>query len=75
MRSMVIASTVVRGVPPSASPEQAAAIVAALAAFIRATTPAVAAAAESTEPWRRAAVLEGVARELSGDLPDPWINT
>jgi hypothetical protein len=61
-------------IPPSASPEEAAAIVAALERFMRDTEPA---ASPGPEPdrWHRAAILEGVSREDPGDLGDPWINT
>ncbi len=64
-------------IAPSASPEEAAAIVAALARFIRATAPAAPApAAGEQDAWRRAALLEGVSRAgQRGDLPHPWINT
>ena len=60
-------------IAPSASPEEAAAIVAALERFMRATAPAPVAA--GPDRWRRAAILEGVERERQGDDPDPWINT
>jgi cell division protein FtsN len=63
-------------VAPSASPEEAAAVVAALERFIRATAPPQAqAAAERPEPWQRAAILEGVEREAQGELWDPWIRS
>jgi hypothetical protein len=62
-------------IPSSASPEEAAAIVAALERFMRATAPGAAAPAPATDPWRRAAVLEGVSREYEADPADPWINT
>ena len=61
---------------PSATPEEAAAVVAALERFMRATAAAPAAEpAEGLDGWRRAAMLEGVEREAQGDLSDPWINT
>jgi hypothetical protein len=60
---------------PSASAEEAAAIVAALERFMRATAPAPAPPAEGPEPWSRAAMLEGVSRHPGRDEPDPWINT
>jgi hypothetical protein len=63
------------GLASSASPEEAAAIVAALERFMRATTAPASPPATSADGWRRAAVMEGVAREAGGDLPDPWINT
>jgi len=66
-------------IAPTASPAEAAAIVAALERFMRDTAPRVAPAAEGVDPWRRAAMLEGVARDVWGsrppDEPDPWINT
>jgi hypothetical protein len=62
-------------IAPSASPEEAAAIVAALERFMAASAAASAAAAETPDRWRRAAMLEGVERERQGDDPDPWINT
>jgi hypothetical protein len=67
-----------RVVAPSASPEEAAAIVAALERFMRATAPlpSAAAAPHAANGWRRRALLEGTEREPTGsDLPDPWINT
>ncbi len=62
-------------IAPSASPAEAAAIVAALERFMRDTAPHVAASAENMDPWLRAAMLEGVAREDRGSEPDPWLNT
>lgn len=61
----------------SASPEEAAAIVAAIERFMRATAPppASAHAHEHVDGWRRAAILEGVWRDRWADVPDPWINT
>lgn len=60
-------------IAPSASPEEAAALVAALERFMRATAPTAAPAREPADPWRRAAILEGVEREAQGDLGDPWL--
>jgi hypothetical protein len=62
-------------IAPSASPEEAAAIVAALERFMRATAPPASETADAPDGWHRAAILEGVGREPGGDLPDPWINT
>jgi hypothetical protein len=62
-------------IPSTASPQEAAAIVAALEHFVRATRRAPRPPARAADPWRRAAILEGVGREDPGDLPDPWINT
>jgi hypothetical protein len=62
-------------IDPAPSPEEAAAIVAAIELFMRATAPAPAAPAATADPWLRAAILEGVERAGEGDLLDPWINT
>jgi hypothetical protein len=66
-------------IAPSASPTEAAAIVAALERFMRDTAPRVAPASEAVDPWLRAAMLEGVTRDVYGSRPpdelDPWINT
>jgi hypothetical protein len=61
--------------PRTASREQAAAIVAAIERFMRASMPAAAPAPEALAEWQRAAILEGVSREPIGDALDPWINT
>jgi hypothetical protein len=48
----------------SASPEQAAAIAAAIEQFMRATAPPPSVQSdERPDPWVRAAILEGVTRE------------
>jgi hypothetical protein len=62
-------------IAPAASPEEAAAVVAALERFMRATAPPAQSPAEAPDEWQRAAILEGVEREEPGDLMDPWINT
>jgi len=59
-----------RIVAPNASPEEAAAVVAALERFMRATAPARVAAAPRANPWQRAALYEGIAREPLA--PAPW---
>jgi hypothetical protein len=52
---------------PSASADEAAAIVAAVERFLAETTPE--AAAEAIDPWTRAALLEGVgAKQTIKDL-------
>jgi hypothetical protein len=61
-------------IPPSASPEEAAAIVAALERFISATAASTP-PSQAGDPWRRAAMLEGVQREDQGEAGNPWINT
>ncbi|HEX3910562.1 MAG TPA: hypothetical protein VHW67_07680 [Solirubrobacteraceae bacterium] len=60
-------------IAPSASPEEAAAVVAALERFMRATAPVLAPAPEPSNPWLRAAMLEGLERDAQGDLRDPWL--
>ncbi len=61
-------------IAPSASPEEAAAIVASLERFMRATAPPASDPVDAPDGWHRAAILEGVSREPGHDLPDPWIN-
>jgi hypothetical protein len=63
-----------RSTPP-ASPAEAAAIVAALERFMRETAPRAGPPAENPDPWLRAAMLEGVEREIQDDVPDSRINT
>ena len=60
---------------PSASAEEAGAIVAALERFRRATAAPPAAGAAVPHEWSRAAILEGVSGQAEGDARDPWINT
>jgi hypothetical protein len=62
-------------IAPNASPEEAAAIVAALERFMRVTGHGSPPPEPPGDPWRRAAILEGVGRAGQGDLRDPWINT
>jgi hypothetical protein len=62
-------------IAPSASPEEAAAVVAALERFMRATAPALVDTPAPMDGWRRAALVEGVSRAEQDDMPDPWINT
>jgi hypothetical protein len=62
-------------IPPSASPEEAAAIVAALERFLRETALAGMPAVQAPDAWRRAAMLEGLRGEAQGYPADPWINT
>ena len=57
-------------VAPNASPEEAAAIVAALEQFMRQTAPAPVKGGPSIPAWHRAALHEGVGREA--DSPDAW---
>jgi hypothetical protein len=62
-------------IAPSASPEEAAAVVAALERFMRATAAVPIAASHGPDPWTRAGLIEGVSRESETGLRDPWINT
>jgi hypothetical protein len=57
-------------VAPNASPEEAAAVVAALERFMRATAPTPVPSAPGQNPWQRAALHEGVAAR--SELPAPW---
>ena len=57
-------------VAPTASAEEAAAVVAALERFMRETAPPPAASTPRPNPWRQAALLEGVARQP--EPPPPW---
>jgi hypothetical protein len=54
----------------AASPEQAAAIAAAIEQFMRDTAPAPAAAGPAMSPWLRAGLFAGTGRDPSG--PSPW---
>jgi hypothetical protein len=62
-------------ISPSASPEEAGAIVAAVERFRRATAAPAQSAEAAPDEWLRAAILEGVSRQTRGDARDPWINT
>jgi hypothetical protein len=59
-----------RIVAPDASPEEAAAVVAALERFMRETAPPPAPRPPKHDRWQQAALYEGVDREPS--LPPPW---
>ncbi|HEY3726626.1 MAG TPA: hypothetical protein VGL51_05600 [Solirubrobacteraceae bacterium] len=56
-------------VAPDASPEEAAAVVAALERFMRETAPVAAPPAPRRNPWQQAALQEGVARHPVAPLP------
>ncbi|HEX3692670.1 MAG TPA: hypothetical protein VHU13_04945 [Solirubrobacteraceae bacterium] len=62
-------------IAPSASPAEAAAIVAALERFMRDTSPPPATVPDPPDPWTRAAKLEGTARQGPVDERDAWLNT
>jgi len=57
-------------VAPTASVEEAAAVVAALERFMRDTAPPPARRAPEPDPWQRAALQEGVTR--APEVPAPW---
>jgi hypothetical protein len=57
-------------VAPNASPEEAAAVIAAVQRFIRDTAPRPAPGPPARNPWQRAALLEGVDR--APRTPLPW---
>lgn len=51
----------------TASPEEAAAVIAAVEQFLAETSPAPSTTRDEQNPWQRAALLEGVsARQISG---------
>jgi hypothetical protein len=54
----------------AASPEEAAAIAAAIEQFLRDTAPPPAAAGWRTNPWLRAGLFEATGRAPAG--PSPW---
>ena len=56
----------------SASPEEAAAVVAAAERFLRDHTPPPASARPGTDAWTRAARLEGVRAGAPRTRPEPW---
>jgi hypothetical protein len=62
-------------IAPSATPEEAAAVVAALERFLRATAPPPATSRLRSDGWQRAAMLEAVERDSEADVSHPWINT
>lgn len=59
------------GLGRGATPEEAAAVVAALERFMRDTSPVAAAPEPAPNPWRQAALHEGVDRAPGGP-PAPW---
>lgn len=56
---------------PSASPEEAAATIAAIEQFLRDTAGASGATPARINPWRRAAMYEGAG--LIAESPAPWL--
>ena len=57
-------------VAPNASPQEAAAVVAALEQFMRDLAPPPVAPRPRRDPWQRTALLEGVTRD--SDALTPW---
>ena len=57
-------------VAPSATPEEAAAVVAALERFMRETAPSPSPPLPKRNPWQQAALYEGVMR--APETPAPW---
>jgi hypothetical protein len=57
-------------IAPAASPEEAAAVIAALEQFMRETVPPPAPPPERPNPWQQAALHEGASR--SPEPPLPW---
>jgi hypothetical protein len=53
----------------SASPEEAAAIAAAIEQFLRDTTPPPVATGPTMSPWLRAGLLEGIGRDPTRSAP------
>ena len=64
-------------IKPPPTPEEAAAIMAAVGRFMRATAALAPAPTEqASDAWHEEALLEGVQRDdAHTTLPDPWINT
>ncbi|HET9718796.1 MAG TPA: hypothetical protein VFP55_01835 [Solirubrobacteraceae bacterium] len=58
-------------IAPGASPEEAAAVAAAVEQFMRQTTPVVVASLPAPNPWAQAALHEGISRQP--ELPLPWV--
>ena len=56
-------------VAPNASPEEAAAVIAALEQFMRATAPPSAPPPPQQDPWQLAALHEGISRQPLAPLP------
>ena len=58
--------------PASATPEEAAAIAAAIEQFLRDTAPAPEPAGPRVSPWLRAGLFESAG--LAADAPAPWVD-
>jgi hypothetical protein len=56
-------------IAPNVSPDEAAAVVAAVERFMRDTAPVPVAPAPGRNPWQEAALREGVARQPAEQVP------
>jgi hypothetical protein len=63
-----------RTIAPAPTREEAAAIIAAVERFMRATAPRAAPEPDAQDEWSRAAILEGVERGAPPDLSEPWMS-
>jgi hypothetical protein len=68
-------SSHLRAIAPSASPEETAAIVAAIERFRRATSSHAEPPTAGQQGWLRTAILEVVSRQPHGEVSEAWINT
>jgi len=73
--SQLNGSSHLRTIAPSASPEETAAIVAAIERFRRVTSSHAEPPSTGQQGWLRAAILEGVSRQPHGGISEAWINT
>jgi hypothetical protein len=72
---MVSSENGARTIVPAPSREEAAAIIAAVERFMRATAPPPAGPGPDVRgAWSRAAILEGVERGAEDELRDPWMS-
>lgn len=62
-------------IPAGVSPEEAAAIVAALERFMRATAQPLRAPADELDTWWRAGIREAVEYEAPAALREPWMTS
>lgn len=65
--------THLRLVTPAATPQEAAAIVAALEQFMRATAPPPSGAPAAPDDWHAAAILESISRDPWAAAPHAWL--
>jgi hypothetical protein len=64
-----------RAISPAPTGEEAAAIIAAVERFMRATARRAAPrAAAGRDAWSQTAILEGVERDVQADLQGPWMS-